>query len=362
MEPNKNPRKIDKDDLRKPVFSGYNLGQPGKVSSIIEKPEFKSEDAKDSHLETYGNPDVSPEFKLNNAPVIKGSTSEGVASIKSMYYLSLIMLKNIDKDKVGSLEEDLLKKDLSSNKMVEFLCKKCGNVKLNFKRTCSHNSCLYCLKNNVKKYLDNLTASNFMSLRCGKCYEIPKDSDIELLFPRPNNTVIKYNNALVIKQCSLCKRKLNLATDYLPELTCLHLCRDCYTDQLYMKIDSCMVCKKSFSNKDLTLVRSCTCTNCGKKNKLVLKAYKCYYEDKIICFPCQTIIVKNMNWQEAFGSNDHKEMYRTMKYYCNKLCPYCEKTITLSEVNPCSKCGNFMCDDCKSSDTSCKYCGSLLGY
>ena len=358
---NKYSKKVDPSDLSRQVVGNYFFPESKKDTRIIEKSEpNRKQDEKNLEEKQGGNsklPDVPPKFDPINPTTCEGDTPHGEYSIKPIYHLLLIMLKHIDQTQGSKLKEILLNKDLdSSNKRPEFLCKKCGKIKLSFKRTCSHNSCFNCLQNNVKKYVNSPELSTFKNLRCQECFEVPKNLDLASLFKKHDDTLSKYKKAIVIKICFWCKQKLNLATDYLPELNCLHLCRECYSDQLYMKIKSCMVCKEKFINKNITLARMCTCTKCGNTGKLISKAFKCYFEDKIICFDCQLEIAKQNDWKSAFGSNEYTAVKGKFTHNFNKSCPYCNEVRCISEINICDNCANLKCDDCLSLEPKCKIC------
>lgn len=358
LEPKPKPEKeITEKDIKKPG-GRYQLHKRSQGANPGAN-EKNNESIKVNEEITPTKPDVPPLIAANNEAHIPKSmtmTNLGIYG-KSFFMLSKLICQNIDNSSVKSSTEIVMNKQLDNiNCSSRLKCRKCGVIKLKFKKKCSHSSCIICIQKAIQEYINNPTISSFKALRCKICYEIPSEFDLNLLFPKPNDTIIKYSDIKFIKKCSLCLRKLNLATEFLPELKCLHLCRECYTEQIFMGIDSCMVCKYKFTNLMLTKTRVCTCTICGFTGNLLSMSYKSFSENKLICFDCQQKYTRSEKYAELFGELEIKSGIALLKHLNNKACPICFNVYSLCDIKPCRKCGNFKCESCAEQFPVCLFC------
>lgn len=293
----------------------------------------------------------------NEAHKPSNSTYSDDGYYKSYFKLACLMSRNIDSSSVDKLQGIVMNKEMSSavgGKKMN--CGKCGGFKLKFKGSCGHSSCFYCIRKKIVDYVERPCLRLFKDLRCKYCFEVPSRVDLSLLFPMPDKTSLDYSNVKLVQKCLWCSRELDVATEYLPELNCLHLCRECYTDQIFMGIDSCMVCKSKFTNSNLTKFRTCTCKACGYTSNLLSMSYKSYSENSLICYSCQMKFMIDQNYSNLFNSLSLVKGKNLFVYFNNKTCPVCLKVNCLDSIKVCKKCGNFKCEDCYSYNSTCNFC------
>jgi hypothetical protein len=145
--------------------------------------------------------------------------------------LVTIMIKHLDRDNFDDIDfiSEKIKPNLGiTNFGNTLICSKCRNIKFlkNFK--CGHSMCFFCFRRKVKELMDDPSCKKIQELACKKCFELP--SDDEFFGSELSEINFSWKNVQVIKRCTWCKRNLKLGIEYLFELTCLHLCKDCYLD------------------------------------------------------------------------------------------------------------------------------------
>lgn len=243
-----------------------------------------------------------------------------------------------------------------NNIIAKLICFDCGMIKGLTRLNCSHLVCVGCFKKCLLDYENTPSLTTFKAIRCPQCQFLPTSLEIYYFLDEDPSRAYNFMNISVSKRCCWCTRKLDLMTEYLPELECLDLCRECYADQLFLRENSCMACKLPFRNINSTLQRKSICSVCNSVSYIVNSAMRSYYKNKVICYECHKYIVEEGNWATAFGEMDFKKGENLLRYYYNKNCPCCNTHKALSELNICKKCGNFKCDDCQVEDPKCYFC------
>ena len=240
--------------------------------------------------------------------------------------------------------------------IAKHICFECNMIRGLVRLSCSHSVCIGCYKKSLIDFEVNKNLSTFKAIRCNQCKFLPIRIEIFHFLDEDTARTNEFMNISVIKRCCWCNRYLNLMTEYLPELECLDLCRECYADQLFLKANTCMACKAPFRNVNHTLQRRSVCCICSSVSFIVNTAMRSYYNNKVICYDCHKSIVEEEKWDKAFGDLKINQGKSILGYYYNKTCPVCTTDKPLSELCICKKCGNFKCDDCQSEDLTCYFC------
>ena len=270
--------------------------------------------------------------------------SEDFSSINDINSLKII---------IGNLEgniEDCLMKNIKKN----LICKHCSNIKQKQLLNCNHQGCKSCLKSRINYYLNNPSIESFKKFCCKKCKINFIDSDILNICGNDS----EYQQFITLdfkKQCNKCDIGYNLHNGYFRELTCLHLCSNCYSDSLFFNKTSCNICKKPYENKFSTLSRTQACDNCKESNYYVKQSYRKICKSHVLCYDClqqsaklkacpvcQEITNKKLKKQEG------KLILKILRQLINKKCSICKKIFALSEIDSDKTCCNLLvCLECK---------------
>lgn len=240
--------------------------------------------------------------------------------------------------------------------LTNFICSDCNYIKGQVRLSCSHLVCIGCYKENLNNFEKFPNISTFKSIRCEQCQLLPNKFELYYFLDLNPARVDKFLAINIKKKCNFCSRNLNLMTEYLPELVCLHLCRECYIEQLFFYQTKCFVCNIAYKNISFTRNRKETCFKCNYTGSIVKQAFRSYSGNKFICFNCQQNVVNENSWISIFGDFDKKRGIQIFSHFFNKTCPACDERKALCDFVVCEICGNFKCDDCNLSDRRCGYC------
>lgn len=237
-----------------------------------------------------------------------------------------------------------------------FYCGKCSHIKFKARLKCGHSKCFNCLKSDIIELNCSPSCKNIKPIICKKCYSLPSPEEIRKL--------IGYNESIssiypeLTKNCGYCRRESNIYTEFFFELKCLHLCKNCYVDQVYMGIKKCMVCEKKFKNSSITKNRVDKCDDCKNEKSYFNDALKSYDNNNLLCYQCQNKSYMSRNIKPLITIIKGKESLVPFKKFINKKCPICHQDISLDEVRVCTSCENFICQNCLNSNPQCKLCSN----
>ena len=268
-----------------------------------------------------------------------------------------IFTKHIEKASLSEISEKII---LPSKELIEtrlyknFLCQKCSVIKFKTKLRCGHSRCFSCLKSNLTILKDDPNLKNVQSIACKKCFCIPDSEEIKQILGE--NSSLKFEYPQIDKKCGYCRRDLSIYTEFFFELKCLHLCKYCYVDQLFMGIYKCMVCQHKFKNSKLTKQREDFCSRCSLKKNYYFEALKCYDDQNLLCYSCQNTSFIEGNKAILTSRIDGRYLLIPFRRYINKLCPFCHQNVTLSDILICDKCENFICEYCYTKNPECRLC------
>lgn len=302
-----------------------------------------------------------PASKIVDEPLVQNVTKDGLSQELNQSSKRLLNLMTSHLDLSLFYTNQKLRAKIKSNSLNLLKgkqCKFCFNLNFKTVLACGHPACLKCLKVRIVNYFNSPSVETFKELRCEYCCALPSRTEVYYVFgenPRKVDELFLINVRI---KCRLCERTLVLMKDFYPELKCLHICRDCYIDQLFCKIKNCIVCRSEFKYREHTLNRIETCAVCFKSASVVDLAFKTY-ENGMICFNCQNESVKNIETIPILFEK-MKLGNKEFRFYFNKRCPYCNTPKPLNEIQLCNVCGTLKCDDCSIRFSSeCTFCNRV---
>jgi hypothetical protein len=195
--------------------------------------------------------------------------------------------------------------------------------------------------------------------RCKTCFEFYSVEDVQKYLEGDLNEIQQFKKLEIMKTCLWCKRNLNVLQEFCPELECFHICRLCYTNELFIYVKSCLVCNSEYKNKEISYQREASCLLCGKKGKILGAGYWCFHKDHYLCFSCHqqnlNQLIKNLKCPGCQQSFD-KTSLNIFAHFINKICIGCKDFISVADGERCSNCCNFSCEKCLVNQ-KCLICG-----
>ena len=257
------------------------------------------------------------------------------------------------KYKIG-YSNDALNNLLQPDSCPTLRCLKCRNIFVGLPLKCSHNICLYCFHYSLQKYISNPSPKTFQKFACHECSINCCMIDVMKACSSMDNSYMMYEKVNFRKKCMLCGNDCSIPTDFFGELECLHLCRNCYAEDLMFGGTNCPCCSMIYTNKQATMNRPAKCTKCLSEGRFVNDVLRACHNDHILCFSCleDSVIAK----QCVVCNFDLSESLRLLKNMLRKKCCLCRKTTSISELftRPC--CSFFQCLECSGDTPKCKTC------
>ena len=290
---------------------------------------------------------------ISNIPLPQTLTESHVNLVK-------IFLKHVASVNLRKIPENIsqIKQTSSgSNLTKNFFCEKCSFINLKVRLKCGHSKCFNCLKLSVLKLNECTTDKNLKSIICKKCFSLPSPEEIIELIG--NNASISQIFPILTKKCGYCRRESNIYTEFFFELKCLHLCKNCYVDQIYIGANKCLVCQKKFKNSAITKSRLDICSDCRNQTSYFNEALKSYAQDNLLCYSCQNIAYRNRRMNALTIQINGKDSLAPFKTFINKLCSICNESSSLDNIRRCESCENLICETCINDNPQCRLC---LGY
>jgi hypothetical protein len=256
-----------------------------------------------------------------------------------------IMIKHVENfDDLDAISSKT-KKNLEISPIgIDIFCSKCKKLKFLKKLKCGHSICFFCFSNKAKDLLNHPSCKKIQEFACKKCFELP--SDDEIFGQELNEINFCWKNVQVMRKCTWCKRELNVASRFLLELTCLHLCRDCYLDQIYMGAKKCIACNAGFKNLKITKTRTSMCSECKLVGNIDSYGFRCYREGFNLCYSCQNKCLVEKKIDVISTEINGPPKLNQIDYYINKTCPFCSKKESLASIFKCPTCENIVCENC----------------
>lgn len=241
------------------------------------------------------------------------------------------------------------------------LCKSCGNKKKKFLLDCGHQVCVHCLKKQCKVYIENPSLETFKKFACVKCKLSLVALDIQNLYANlPELEMLKTMSSSF--KCTRCRNSYTLHNGYCSELPCMHLCNNCYFDDLLFKRTACNneMCHMPFKKSALTSKRSSICDNCKAIGNSVFDCYRNICSNHYLCYQCLNKTAQQRKCQACDPSNGIiTRQYKLLASMVNKECVICKKIKILNDFDLIKRCCcEPVCNECQ-QENICRNCNSF---
>ena len=243
----------------------------------------------------------------------------------------------------------------SSNLLASIHCESCKKLKIEVVLTCGHKVCLECFRTKVENYTLAPSIKTFKKASCLICRQNYSEIDI-CQYLKENSQISEFLNIKILKKCDRCGLEKNLQKEYFAEMRCLHLCSNCYADDLIFDQNICFVCQKKYQYSESTNNRKADCGVCKANGFFVGNCFRKIDEDHVGCFDCLNEVFKNKKCLVCYVDLEKKKALH-IKDMINKKCGFCRKNISLSSVffhKTC--CDNITCNECFNINKKCPFC------
>ena len=338
-----------KEDQKKQLEQPKNIGIPNiapkNSSPLLPSPNH-----------SLLNSDFGKKQEEKQSPLMQNDLGQGKIKIQqsnpkksnqvNIFKLIDLLKINILPIKLNESEslKALLSQTLLSQTLRDFYCITCKKFSFLVKLTCSHSACLFCLQSSLSNLANSPSLKFFKQSRCKSCFLFPTKKDIGfVLSPIAAETVY---NLSITKQCTLCERNLKLMTNYLPELECLHLCRECYLNDMLYGGTNCSCCSQEYEGIETTQQRVVQCSNCPMYGKIMDNYYRALHSDHYLCANCLLSLLGKGDYrcplcEYELDSNDIGALHM----FVYKACPQCNIYKPISGILECP-CPVSLCHDC----------------
>lgn len=287
-------------------------------------------------------------FNTKSTPNIENQIKS--VSYEALTNLTKYLCGNIIPNEIN--EYSIIK---NSNILIEKVpllqCKHCSSLKLKVTLSCSHKSCIQCINNLIEKFVSMSSIKSFSNISCLKCKLNISENDLKTILTEKNFQV--YKSIFKKVTCCRCHIKKVLATEYFTELTCLHLCKSCYADELFMGSTKCLCCNTPFLYIETTKKRAGECKGCNKKGLFVADCFRSFHKNHVMCYDCLNRSVQVC--QVCEGNIGNKERMALEKYIY-KSCRMCLKNYPIDYLRNIKCCGNLICEECFDTYKNCPIC------
>lgn len=243
-------------------------------------------------------------------------------------------------------------------------CKKCRFFKDKMILECGHNVCKQCVREKCCGYIENPTKETFRKFSCTKCKHSLIIKNINQLYYGFSDLLHTLENMEKIFQCSKCKEKFVLHKGFCSEMSCLHLCNNCYFDALMVNQIRCCVqnCEKLFKHFTITNQRVSVCGHCNNLGRTVADCYRSICQNHELCFSCLNIAGDTKKCP-ACNQKLSKMHQKILKMLINKDCVKCREIKTIDEIDLKKKCcPEIVCLSCHERVKTCMNCNQVLSY
>lgn len=315
---------------------------PPSNHSLLTDEFNKKLDEKQSPFNKIGQ-QISPiPEKLKNHQI----NPQTIKQFRTAFKLIDLIRNNIFPARVkGSQPLEITLTNTSVSRLLQdYFCITCQKFSFIVKLTCSHSACLFCLQSSLLNLANSPSLNSYKQSRCKSCFLIPTKKDINfVLSSEIAETIYSLN---ITKQCTLCERNLELMTGYLPELECLHLCRECYLNDMLYGGTKCTCCLKDYDAGETTLQRVEQCSHCFKDGKLADNYFRALHSNHYLCPGCliESLVKGDYKCPTCMYQLDARDI-GALHMFIYKTCSGCNFYKPFNEIHECSCSYNF-CHAC----------------
>ena len=225
-------------------------------------------------------------------------------------------------------------------------CADCSNFRIVLHLSCGHDNCYHCIRSRATAHITAPSLKTFKKATCSVCRISYSFSDIQRVFETAPELIQKFQNPGIQHKCARCQLKLDLNKSFFSELSCLHMCCNCYADDLFFGCTECSVCSAKYQFSHSSLSREVTCVCCEEQGNFVKHGYRLAHGEHILCFDCgQDSVLENKckSCQVKLG----RKQCRAIRVCLWKLCSVCSKSVSIIEINRKKNCCRFhVCMGC----------------
>lgn len=233
-------------------------------------------------------------------------------------------------------------------------CRDCTGIEIIFKLSCTHETCYSCAKEKITNYINNPSPSSFKLASCQTCKKNYSEIDFKKILGATSPLYEIFVGISFTKKCCRCEFSLILHIGYFAESNCLHLCLNCYCDDIFMGFDACTCCNKKYLHDDETRKRKTFCSGCGKIGEIVGQCYRISQCQHVMCVQCMTSSSVQKKCKVCLAEFSKKEI-KHLGTIINKRCSACKKKFPLVEMDYSQTCCKYLrCKGCALSQ--CPYC------
>jgi hypothetical protein len=272
----------------------------------------------------------------------------------SHHLASLIMVLNqhVSVDSLSSCRLLFRPQALPSYLPAVCQCHACGKLRLEVKLPCMHRACANCIQNAADALGTHRALSYFLQIACPACHT---NVSLDILRTLVSNELFQRLLQLS-RTCFKCTKPRQLLTEFCTELTCMHLCRSCYADELIVGAKNCLVCNTEFIHAGITMQRNAVCGKCKVEGNFVSDCFRSMHDNHLLCYLCLGIS-GNSRHCEICNLEFDKIENLMLKTFVNKVCSACQQFTDLACLAKNGCCGFTVCENCQSKETKCKSCG-----
>ena len=346
-----------RDDTQTKDFAKNSL--PNAFPGPQPKPDTKISSSNIAPANKQVNPIARPVAQTSSNTMLQGSTNHpSPAVIKSSLckFVNLLCKHSSIQAIISNNSLERLAKIQVPEEIRSSSCRKCNAIKINYCLSCSHTECLRCFTSSISQ-LQTLPYSLILqNISCSICRLNYSSQDIKNILGK--NAYEKLLNEPFTKLCYKCNTKRPLISEFSSELSCLHMCRSCYADELMFGAKKCLCCNAGFKNIEKTLQKTEICMKCGACGKLVEDCLRAIHSDHLLCYECLMDSAQQKNCLHCNAALSREEM-GILAMFINKPCSICQSNKALTDIHMKSCCGFIVCNDCHSNNPVCRTCSKV---
>jgi hypothetical protein len=335
--------KLDKVTVKARHFRP-ELNNP-KIQPSQELPERK-EQAEKSESAGF-SPEVQPNH-FNNAKRL------GISSVMKKSLVELVDLMRQHMDIPTSLRNNVsgqLRNTQLADECAQCKCSDCNKLKIEFRLSCLHSTCLNCFISKIEGFERNPSLESFQALACSAC----QLNYCEDVFRVAGSRKISSLKSLQ-RTCQRCGLAKPLITEYFSELSCGHLCGNCYADELLFNSKKCLCCNIEFKNAKSTLMRTAACVACRASGFQVSEIFRAIHVGEVLCYNCLAATAQQKRCNACGIDLGKYEMYEIVTLLA-KNCSICKEKKSIPDLFGKKCCEYCVCNECQGNCDRCLICG-----